>query len=67
MIQDIYDPEFYLGLYQVEDLETSRTFQKSGMYKDIADCSVSLCYCKGRSLCKAKGQETSNVCHPVEL
>ena len=46
MIQDIYDPEFYLGLYQVEDLETSRTFQKSGMYKDIADCSVS--YCKGR-------------------
>lgn len=41
MIQDIYDPEFYLGLYQVEDLETSKTFQKSGMYKDIADCSKS--------------------------
>lgn len=47
MVQDIYDPEFYLGLYQVKDLETSKVTQKSGMYKDIADCSVSLhegCY-----------------------
>ena len=42
MVQDIYDPEFYLGLYQVRDLETSTITQKSGMYKDIADCSVSI-------------------------
>lgn len=40
MVQDIYDPEFYLGFYKVKDLETSTESMKCGMYKDIADCLV---------------------------
>lgn len=38
MVQDMFDPEFYLGAYEVEDLSTKQTFMKSGMYKDIAEC-----------------------------
>lgn len=40
MIQDMYDPEFYLGTYQVKDDITGNTFMKSGKYKDIAQCGV---------------------------
>ncbi|XP_041370136.1 mini-chromosome maintenance complex-binding protein-like [Gigantopelta aegis] len=37
MIQDMYDPEFYLGLYEVKDIKTQETHRLSGKYKDVAD------------------------------
>ena len=40
MIQDMYDPEFYLGLYEVEDNKTGVTTMRSGKYKDVAECGV---------------------------
>ncbi|XP_033756608.1 mini-chromosome maintenance complex-binding protein-like isoform X2 [Pecten maximus] len=39
MIQDMYDPEFYLGSYEVVDTKTGKTNMKSGKYKDIAECA----------------------------
>ncbi|XP_045190600.2 mini-chromosome maintenance complex-binding protein-like isoform X2 [Mercenaria mercenaria] len=40
MIQDMYDPEFYLGKYEVKDTATGNTFMRSGKYKDIAECGA---------------------------
>ena len=40
MVQDMFDPEFYLGSYEVKDKETQQTAMKSGKYKDIAECGV---------------------------
>ena len=40
MIQDMYDPEFYLGLYEVEDNKTGAKTMRSGKYKDVAQCGV---------------------------
>uniref|UniRef100_K1QBJ4 Mini-chromosome maintenance complex-binding protein n=1 Tax=Magallana gigas TaxID=29159 RepID=K1QBJ4_MAGGI len=39
MIQDMFDPEFYMGEYEVSDVNTKATFMKSGKYKDIAECA----------------------------
>ena len=41
MIQDMFDPEFYLGLYEVEDNKTGQKSMRSGKYKDVAECGVS--------------------------
>lgn len=38
MIQDMFDPEFYMGAYEVEELSSKQTFMKSGMFKDVAKC-----------------------------
>ncbi|KAL4232388.1 hypothetical protein ACF0H5_009956 [Mactra antiquata] len=38
MVQDMYDPEFFLGKYEVRDKNTGETSLKPGMYKDIAEC-----------------------------
>lgn len=40
MIQDMFDPEFYLGLYEVEDNKTGQKSMRSGKYKDVAECGV---------------------------
>lgn len=40
MIQDMFDPEFYMGEYEVSDINTKATSMKSGKYKDIAECAV---------------------------
>ncbi|XP_048249235.1 mini-chromosome maintenance complex-binding protein-like [Haliotis rufescens] len=37
MIQDMFDPEFYLGAYEVTDMKSKQTQMLSGKYKDIAD------------------------------
>ncbi|KAI0229697.1 Mini-chromosome maintenance complex-binding protein [Lamellibrachia satsuma] len=39
MVQDMYDPEFYLGLYEVEDLKTGQCHLRSGMFRDFAECT----------------------------
>lgn len=43
MVQDMYDPEFYLGAYEVKDSVTGNTFVRSGKYKDVAECGVRTC------------------------
>lgn len=40
MIQDMFDPEFYMGEYEVSDVNTKAISMKSGKYKDIAECAV---------------------------
>lgn len=40
MIQDMFDPEFYLGTYEVKDCATGNTGLKSGKYRDIVECSI---------------------------
>ncbi|XP_052263772.1 mini-chromosome maintenance complex-binding protein-like [Dreissena polymorpha] len=40
MVQDMFDPEFYLGSYEVKDIVTGQTTMKSGKYKDIAECGA---------------------------
>jgi hypothetical protein len=37
----MYDPEFFMGEYEVSDVATKTTSMKSGLYKDIAECAVS--------------------------
>ncbi|XP_072042035.1 mini-chromosome maintenance complex-binding protein-like [Amphiura filiformis] len=38
MVQDTYDPEFYLGVYEVQDKNTGTKILKSGKYQDVAEC-----------------------------
>ncbi|KAK3598677.1 hypothetical protein CHS0354_006350 [Potamilus streckersoni] len=38
MVQDMFDPEFYLGAYEVLDTRTNTVCIESGKYKDIAEC-----------------------------
>jgi hypothetical protein len=40
----MYDPEFYLGKYEVKDTVTGNTFLRSGKYKDVAECGVRLLF-----------------------
>ncbi|XP_064630611.1 mini-chromosome maintenance complex-binding protein-like isoform X2 [Lineus longissimus] len=40
MIQDMFDPEFYLGLYEVKNKQTGKGVMKVGQYKDIAECQA---------------------------
>lgn len=39
MVQDMFDPEFYLGIYEVVDKSNNKTFLKTGKYQDVAECS----------------------------
>ncbi|CAH1258171.1 MCMBP [Branchiostoma lanceolatum] len=38
MVQDMFDPEFYLGVYEVTDTKLGTKSMRSGRYKDIAEC-----------------------------
>ncbi|XP_070539996.1 mini-chromosome maintenance complex-binding protein-like [Ptychodera flava] len=38
MVQDMFDPEFYLGIYEVEDRKTGQKTLRTGRYRDIAEC-----------------------------
>lgn len=38
MIQDMFDPEYFLGAYEVMDSISTRKTVKCGLYKDIANC-----------------------------
>ena len=40
MVQDMFDPEYYLGVYQVKDADSGNTTVRSGKYKDVAECGV---------------------------
>lgn len=40
MIQDMFDFEFYMGEYEVLDVNIKVIFMKFGKYKDIVECVV---------------------------
>ncbi|XP_041476433.1 mini-chromosome maintenance complex-binding protein-like [Lytechinus variegatus] len=37
MVQDMFDPEYYLGVYEVQDKANNTTFLRTGKYQDIAE------------------------------
>eukprot|EP00118_Oscarella_pearsei_P020443 m.221372 g.221372 ORF g.221372 m.221372 type:complete len:192 (+) comp39959_c0_seq36:64-639(+) len=38
MVQDMFDPEYYLGTYEAIDLKTHLKAVKTSKFRDIADC-----------------------------
>ncbi|XP_063047874.1 mini-chromosome maintenance complex-binding protein [Engraulis encrasicolus] len=38
MVQDMFDPEFYMGVYEVVDQTTKSKNLKCGKYKDVTEC-----------------------------
>ncbi|XP_017279826.1 mini-chromosome maintenance complex-binding protein [Kryptolebias marmoratus] len=40
LVQDMFDPEFYMGVYETVDPSTGAKTLRSGRYKDVAECSV---------------------------
>ncbi|XP_075071637.1 mini-chromosome maintenance complex-binding protein isoform X2 [Mixophyes fleayi] len=38
MVQDMFDPEFYMGVYETIDLGTNSRAVHLGKYRDVADC-----------------------------
>ena len=48
MVQDMFDPEYFLGVYTIENRATGERCLKTGLYRDIVDCPVSEtlnCFC----------------------
>lgn len=39
MIQDMFDPEFYMGVYETVDTGTNARALHLGKYRDVADCT----------------------------
>ncbi|XP_028324391.1 mini-chromosome maintenance complex-binding protein isoform X2 [Gouania willdenowi] len=39
-IQDMFDPEFYMGAYETVDPSSKAKMMQCGKYKDVAECSV---------------------------
>ncbi|XP_003963734.2 mini-chromosome maintenance complex-binding protein [Takifugu rubripes] len=42
LIQDMFDPEFYMGTYETVDLSTKAKVSRCGRYKDVTECGVDL-------------------------
>ncbi|CAL1578388.1 unnamed protein product [Knipowitschia caucasica] len=40
MIQDMFDPEFYMGVYETTDPSTKAKVLKCGKYRDVADSGI---------------------------
>ncbi|XP_060782068.1 mini-chromosome maintenance complex-binding protein isoform X2 [Neoarius graeffei] len=40
MVQDMFDPEFFMGVYETVDLSTNAKVLRCGKYKDVTDCGV---------------------------
>ena len=40
MVQDMFDPEYFLGVYEVEDVKLGKKCMQSGVFKDVAECKV---------------------------
>ncbi|KAL7877885.1 hypothetical protein SRHO_G00045280 [Serrasalmus rhombeus] len=38
MIQDMFDPEFFMGVYETVDSSTNSKVLRCGKYKDVTDC-----------------------------
>ncbi|AWP14326.1 Racemase 4 multi-domain protein [Scophthalmus maximus] len=42
LIQDMFDPEFYMGAYETVDPSTKAKVLQCGKYKDVTECGVDL-------------------------
>ncbi|TNM99735.1 hypothetical protein fugu_012768 [Takifugu bimaculatus] len=42
LIQDMFDPEFYMGTYETVDPSTKAKVSRCGRYKDVTECGVDL-------------------------
>lgn len=40
LIQDMFDPEFYMGVYETVDPSTEAKVLRCGKYKDVTECGV---------------------------
>uniref|UniRef100_A0A3Q1HN31 Mini-chromosome maintenance complex-binding protein n=1 Tax=Acanthochromis polyacanthus TaxID=80966 RepID=A0A3Q1HN31_9TELE len=40
LIQDMFDPEFYMGVYETVDPSTKTKMLRCGKYKDVTECGV---------------------------
>ncbi|GAA6111138.1 mini-chromosome maintenance complex-binding protein isoform X2 [Tachysurus ichikawai] len=40
MVQDMFDPEFFMGVYETVDPSTNAKVLRCGKYKDVTDCGV---------------------------
>ncbi|KAM9847821.1 mini-chromosome maintenance complex-binding protein [Aulostomus maculatus] len=40
LIQDMFDPEFYMGVYEAVDPSTKAAVLRCGRYKDVMECGV---------------------------
>ncbi|XP_008299244.1 mini-chromosome maintenance complex-binding protein [Stegastes partitus] len=40
LIQDMFDPEFYMGVYETVDPSTKAKMLRCGKYKDVTECGV---------------------------
>uniref|UniRef100_UPI0037E796D3 mini-chromosome maintenance complex-binding protein n=1 Tax=Semicossyphus pulcher TaxID=241346 RepID=UPI0037E796D3 len=40
LIQDMFDPEFYMGMYETVDPSTKAKVLRCGKYKDVTECGV---------------------------
>lgn len=38
MIQDIFDPEYYLSTFEIKDLSTGKVRLQTGKYRDLTPC-----------------------------
>ena len=41
MVQDMFDPEYYLGVYEVKNKTTNETALRCGKYRDTVECKAS--------------------------
>ncbi|XP_018423752.1 PREDICTED: mini-chromosome maintenance complex-binding protein-like [Nanorana parkeri] len=42
MLQDMFDPEYYMGVYETLDHGSNERALHLGKYRDVADCTVSV-------------------------
>uniref|UniRef100_A0A673Z2E9 Mini-chromosome maintenance complex-binding protein n=1 Tax=Salmo trutta TaxID=8032 RepID=A0A673Z2E9_SALTR len=42
LVQDMFDPEFYMGVYETVDPSTKTNVLRCGKYKDVTECGVDL-------------------------
>uniref|UniRef100_A0A6Q2XSQ8 Mini-chromosome maintenance complex-binding protein n=1 Tax=Esox lucius TaxID=8010 RepID=A0A6Q2XSQ8_ESOLU len=42
LVQDMFDPEFYMGVYETIDPSTKAKVLRFGKYKDVTECGVDL-------------------------
>ena len=45
MVQDMFDPEYYLGLYEVRNKSTNETSLRCGKYRDTVESKVTCFFC----------------------
>ena len=38
MVQDMFDPEFYLGSYRVKNLGDGSIVERTGRFRDLVNC-----------------------------